>query len=385
MKLVYYSTAYFATHGGSSHSKHFFLESQRHPLITDVSIFPKHAGAHGALAAKGGSMRSWIRKISLMQIPLFYRRNKFHQENLIRTIQEEKPDAVIIRLDSNFLQIKNLRELFPSLVIATEVNASPFDESFRNIAFRFYFRALERKHLMLASCNFFVSDNLRRKIMGKSCDPSRDFVVHNGVDTTEFKPMEDSDEIRMELGLTRDNLVLGYIGTLDSHKHVDVLIHAFSRVPTKYPQARLVIIGDGHERAALEVLAKQLNIQSYVIFAGWRAHQRIPFYLNSFEIAIHHLANDYMSPLKLFEYMACRLPVIGPATHAVQEVFTDRKHLVVTTGSVDDLFQKMEMLLADEAMRRQLAEGGYKLVSEKFTWATNADFIISRMADKLKI
>ncbi len=382
MKLIYYTTAYYASHGGSIHSRHFFEESEKHPLINQVSIFPKQASFADRSDMSKKSWRTWIRSIPLLQILFFYRRNNFHLRNLIKTIKAEKPDAIVIRVDSNFLQIEKLRAMFPRLTLAAEINASPFDESFKNIAFRNFFRSLERKAYSLSDRNFFVSDHLRKKIMGASLNVERDLVVHNGVDTNIFKPQKNSHDVLKQWNIPPEDIVLGYIGTLDAHKRIDTLVQAFHVVAQTRKEVRLVIIGDGEDRQRLEALVAELKINDRVSFLRWQPHSTIPHLLSRFNIAIHHYASDYMSPLKLFEYMACKLPVIGPNTHAVKEIFTNGEHLCITDGTKEDIARQMERLISDKSAREAIAEGGYQLITQKFTWRHNADFIIRHLAQK---
>jgi glycosyltransferase involved in cell wall biosynthesis len=383
LKLIYYTTAFYASHGGSSHSKHFFKEAAANPLVHQVLLFPEKNSVGGSVKPSG-RFRSWIRKISLMQVYFFYRRNKFHLDKLLNFIGKEKPDAIIIRLDSNFLQLRALREKFPRLIIATEINASPFNESFKNIFLRPVFRRMERRYLAEATCNFFVSNALRLSIMGESIRKDRDFVVHNGVDIEAFKVLANRMTLRASYRLGEDELILGYIGTLDAHKKMDILLKSFQKVSNTFDHARLLIIGDGSEKGKLEQLANHLQIQNKVTFTGWQSHGEIPNYLNCFDIAIHHYAGDYMSPIKIFEYLACGAPVIGPDSSAVREVFKDGVHLRLTDGSVEDLANKIIDLLQHPDKRSALGLAGKELVEENYTWRKNADFILSQMNNKLE-
>lgn len=377
LRLIYYSTAYYAKHGGSTHSKHFLKEARLHHLVEEISVFPtKGAPVIDSSNRNYNSLRTWLRKVSLFQIYFFYRRNSFHFQDLVKYIQQEKPDAIIIRLDSNFLQISKLRKLFPDLIIGTEVNATPFDESFKNIAASSFFRKLERSTLLQAHCNFFVSNKLRSRIMNSLVDEKRDRVVPNGVDINMFKPDNNRAPIRQRHGFSHEDFVIGYIGTLDSHKHIDLLLKAFQRVRQSSYNLKLVIVGDGPDMSSLKQLTASLNLSDHVVYTNWLPHNDIPLYLNCFDLAIHHHAGDYMSPLKLFEYMACGVAVIGPNTSAVKDVFTDNVHLLITDGSVDDIASKILILLKDDAMRTRLASGALQFVRENYTWSHNADSII---------
>lgn len=313
----------------------------------------------------------------------FIRRNTFHYDDLVQYIELHKPDVVMIRLDSNFMQVRRLTHRFPSLVVATEVNASPFDEAFKNIAFVNFFRRLERNNLRY-SINFFVSDFLRRRIMGDVFDLDSNVVVHNGVDFTKFYPLAVNDNQSSILKKSQTDFVIGYIGTLDVHKQVDILLRAFGKVCLTYRDARLMIVGDGPDRTNLERLADELGIQQNVVFTGWVKHDEVPQYIRSFNLAVHHHAEKYMSPLKLFEYLACGVGVIGPKTPSVEEVFTDNREMLLTDGTVGDLSSKILLLIEEPGRLAGLAQHGKELVESSYSWAHNADVIVTKLVATLK-
>lgn len=379
MKLLYYSTAYYAKHGGSTHSRHFFVEAGKHRLVTEIRLFPESPKS----ALRGSSVnrfRKTIRSIGLAQIFFLFRRNKFHYDELVDCIEKYSPDAVIVRLDSNFLQLNKLSRRFPDMLLVAEVNASPFDESFKNIAFKSYFRCLERKAL-LNSLNVFVSAYLRQRIMGESFDQGSNVVVHNGVDLSLFQ--SGKNKVIFDAPKS-DQFIVGYIGTLDMHKRIDVLLRAMVKVIAKTTKVKLMIVGDGPERLALEALSNELCLNDHVEFVGWVPHDKIPSYIRSFDLAVHHYAEKYMSPLKLFEYLACEVPVIGPKTPAVEEVFSDGYNIVLTDGSKEDLSERILELYVEPGRLSLLASNGRELVETKYSWSHNADKIIGYIRANLK-
>jgi glycosyltransferase involved in cell wall biosynthesis len=386
MKVIYYSTAYHAAHGGSTHSRHFVNEARKHPSVDSIIVFPQ-----GPITGAAPQQHSWrerlrklLRSIPLLQVLFFYRRNRFNAKGLECIIEKERPDAVLMRLDSNFLQIRTLRLRFPSLIIATEVNASPFSESFSNIASKGRFQKKEAAALTLSDCNFFVSENLRQRIMGGLANSCRDHVVHNGVDTTVFTRKGDREQLRRRLGFSMGMEVVGYIGTLDEHKYIENLLYAFAQLIQKRSTLYLVIIGDGPALSVLKALSTKLGIHAAVRFTGWINHRQVPDYLNCFDIAVHHHAQDYMSPLKLFEYLAAGLPVVGPDIPAVREIFEDGTHLVLTTKNTDDIAAKIKFLLESKIEAEELAVRGRTLVLQYFTWQQNADRILKILSAKVR-
>jgi glycosyltransferase involved in cell wall biosynthesis len=370
MKILYYSTAYYSTHGGSNHSRAFVTYCRKHRYVTEIEVFPEQSGIIINRSEK--KLKHFLKRIPIFQVIFFLRRNTFHLRSLKEKIKSFKPDVLHIRLDSNFLQIKRLRQDFPDIIISTEINATTFDESFRNIAFKNNFRELEYRSLMYADFNFFVSGYLRQHIM-KQIKIERDFVVHNGVDLNLFS----SNQTLVHVNNEREFTFI-YVGTLDYHKRMHILIEAFRQINLKFPNTRLIVIGDGPTKDELIESAKAMGIAHSIDFHGWIAHDKIPQYLLKSDIAVHHFAEEYMSPLKLFEYMAMGIPVIAPSTPSVKEIITDGVHAILTNGESDDIKQKMLKLINDKDLRLKIAEYGSKLVHDKYSWHHNVDFIISK-------
>lgn len=368
--ILYYSNALIAGHGGKLHSEAFIKEAQKNEITNNLICFPRPSGE----VATGNSwFRKKLKKIPLLQVCFFYRRNHKSYKEIISTLEKTQVDCLHIRLDSNFLIIGKLKKRFPELLITTEVNASPFDENFSNIPFKKFFKNLEQKCLQKADANFFVSGFLRKKII-KDILSNRDFVVHNGVDLELF---EDGQSIK-----NKENITFGYVGTLDFHKNLNILFDAFQQVQKIHPGAKLLLVGDGPMYPELRKYVKKKKLSNSIRFVGRVPHKEINTYLKKMDIAIHHSANPYMSPLKIFEYLAAGLPVIGPDIPAVREIFKNGQDIILVKKNKEDIAEKMQFLLENEQKREYLSTNGREKVVANFGWNKNAEKILTVLQEK---
>ena len=381
MKLLYYSTAYFASHGGSLQSVNFVEAARKHKKVHDVRVYPKKPSTLNHAVSSG--LRAFLRRIPLLQILFFFRRSKLNYNGLLEEIEDFGPNAVLIQTDSTFLQVKWLKSNFPELIVATIVNASPFDEPFKNIACISWFRRLERKSLLKADMNFFISESLRAHILKSEADEKKSLVVFNGVDIEKFYPIEDKSSLRNELGYDSGYFYLGYVGTVDIHKRLDILVRAMVNFKDFVPQARLVIVGDGPGMPPFIEQIRKLELEAWVQVKGWVNHSTINKHINCFDIAIHHFAQGYMNPLKLFEYHAVGVPVIAPKIPAVQEFITDEEHALLTDGTPEDIADKVKRLYEDPVMRSKIAKSGRDHIRKQFTWERHTDIIINKIQNRL--
>ena len=384
MRLLYYSSAFHARHGGSSHSREFVRFASRNPLVESITVFPENRSSEDSSALAARRVKAVFLNGPLARVVRFYRRNRFRYEALRRQIANTKPDVLLIRPDNNFLQVPRIKRDFPGILVATEVNSSPFDESYQDIAFREYFRARERKAYTAADANFFVSDHLRDTIIGPDRSHDRDHVVYNGVDPNQFVFAGHVGDLRKKLDLPVNRQIIGYVGTLDKHKKVEILLDAFAMVLKSHPDVFLLIVGDGAGRALLDEQIARLGIGGAVCITGWVPHSLVADYTFSIDVAVHHHANAYQCPLKLLEYMASGLPVVGPDIPFVRKNFTHGRHLLITSADAQTLARQIRAVLQNPVLAQMLRAGGKKHVVSHFTWQKNADTIIGVITNRLK-
>ena len=223
MKILYYSSTFGARHGGSNHSKHFVKYASKAPDVEEIEIFPPVRQLNVTVVKESG-FKKLARRFSFFLIPRFYARNRHYFEELCVRIEDFQPDVLVMRPDNNFLQIPRLKQRFPKLLIATELNASSFDESYVDIPFKKFFKRIERNAYAQADANFLVSDLLIETVFADRYDANREFVVYNGVEPEKYINPNTPRIFQAKLGIPEGKLVLGYLGTLDKHKKVEVLI-----------------------------------------------------------------------------------------------------------------------------------------------------------------
>src|SRR5690606_37514562 len=130
--------------------------------------------------------------------------------------------------------------------------------------------------------------------------------------------------------------------------------------------------GDGFERATLTQLVSDLDLGDSVIFAGRQPFAKIPKIISVFDIAIvsaRSAEGFHYSPMKLREYLAAGKPSIAPRAGEIPETFRDGVHLLMyEAGDIEDIAEKMGMLLGDAALMRRLTEGAAEYVRGNGTW-----------------
>ena len=163
-----------------------------------------------------------------------------------------------------------------------------------------------------------VSDGVAAEVRALGVDAARVTVVGTGVDTETFQPLAAPDDERVT--------TLVYAGTMSEIHGAAVFVRAFGRIAADHPEAQLVMLGQGTERADLERLADSLA-PGQVRFEGLVAADRVAQVLGSARAGLASVRPGkgyaFSFPTKLFVSTACGTPVIyagvGPGATMVRE------------------------------------------------------------------
>jgi glycosyltransferase involved in cell wall biosynthesis len=158
-----------------------------------------------------------------------------------------------------------------------------------------------------------ISKWLREDLAKKGIERSKMIPLSEGIDPSRFLDAN-VEEIWKRYDLNGSKVVI-YIGTMDKLRHLDVLIHAFSKVKKEKERVKLLMVGEGSDERNLQRLADELGIKDKVIFIGQIPHSEIPDFITASDIGVSPVPPlsfyKFSSPIKLFEYMAMGKPVVA--------------------------------------------------------------------------
>lgn len=158
-----------------------------------------------------------------------------------------------------------------------------------------------------------VSPSLVEKLRGLGFSSQ---LITNGVDPEFFYPMK-GDDARRELGIGKDEFVIGFSGSIERWYALDEMIRAMPELIEYNPATRLLIIGGSlftGYRAELENLVRDLGIADKVTFTGIKPYHELPRYIASMDVGTIPLSpprwSEIALPNKFFEYSACGKPIV---------------------------------------------------------------------------
>ncbi len=163
-----------------------------------------------------------------------------------------------------------------------------------------------------------------------------------------------------------------YTGQTFPWKGVDTLIRA-----SKYINGNVVIIGgEDEELKELKKMSQELGAEN-IMFMGWVKPADIRKFLSQASVGVIPLKRDtisqyYTSPLKMFEYMACGIPIVASDLPSIREVLRNEENaILVEPDNPVDLAQAINRLLDDKELARRISENALRDVKE-YSWDERA-------------
>lgn len=174
---------------------------------------------------------------------------------------------------------------------------------------------------LIARCSsamVVVSQEARRRMIEvERIAPERLVFLPNGIRAL---PPGDAGTVRAELGIGQGDPVIGTVCILRSEKALDVLVGAAQILVKDFPRLRVLIVGEGDERARIQALVDQLGLEEHVLLPGARTD--VPNVLAALDVAV--LSSDYEGiPLSLLEFMDAGKPIVATNVGGIPEVIAD--------------------------------------------------------------
>jgi len=200
-------------------------------------------------------------------------------------------------------------------------------------------------------------------------------VIPNGVRPEQFSP-----RVPPAFSSEPGTFTVGFVGTLKPWHGLPVLIEAFRQLHTNAPAARLLIVGDGPERASLTAMVDDYGLSEAVRFTGAVTHDAVPALLSAMDVAVApypNLPDFYFSPLKVLEYMAAGVPVVASRIGQLRDLIRQNvSGILCPPGDAATLAAALFSLWRHPFTRFQLAQAAHANVLRHHTWDAVANRLI---------
>jgi glycosyltransferase involved in cell wall biosynthesis len=207
-----------------------------------------------------------------------------------------------------------------------------------------------------------VSDAVAQELVRSGVPFHKITLIENGVDPAAFS--NGTDRVRAELNL-RNVPVIGYVGRLAPEKGLDVLISSIPGIVKHFPNARVILVGDGPIRHHLADLAQTLGIDTNVKFLGVRRDMADLY--RAMDILVLP-SRDEGFPMTILEALAAGKAVVASSVGQIPRVIRDHETgLLVQPGSRQQLAEAIVELFRSPELMDKLRLQGKHLVDQEFT------------------
>jgi glycosyltransferase involved in cell wall biosynthesis len=228
---------------------------------------------------------------------------------------------------------------------------------------------------------------LRQRFLDMGFSSDKVIVLPDGVDLDLFESLPSKEDCRRQLGLPLERPIIGYIGrfrTLEMEKGIPELVGAMKDLSSVNGAEPLLLCVGGPIDAVptyLE-LARRIGIpQDRLWFADRVPNTEVPYWIRAFDVALapfprtDHYAY-FMSPLKLFEYMAAGVPILATNLPSIREVLRHGENAwLVPPSNPKALAEGIRNLLENPDLAERLAQQARKDVRQ-YTWKRRAAVIL---------
>jgi glycosyltransferase involved in cell wall biosynthesis len=175
--------------------------------------------------------------------------------------------------------------------------------------------------------------------------------------------------------VARTGPIIGYVGRIKKYKSVDHLLRAFAIVLKIIPNAKLIIIGDGDGKPAFEQLSHELQIDHAATFTGFLPLEEKVRQLNQMQIVVNTSAKEGWG-LTVTEANACGVPAVASDVPGLRDAVIDGETgLLYEYGNIEQLAEKILLLLRDEHLRTRLTNGALEY-AQSLTWDKSAKIML---------
>lgn len=279
------------------------------------------------------------------------------------------PTALLVGQLLSLPVIMDMAEDYPEMIRDTWTYEGPglADVFIRN---PLVLKCMERAVLPLLDGVLVVSEDSGKRIQGLGVKQDNISVVGNtprvDLDDRAFASVEQS--IR-----DKSSHIVLYVGGLEESRGLEVVVRAVREAKESLPDILFVIVGEGTSKARLQSLSRALDVESNVLFLGWRVFAEIPAIIGAADLCIvpHYVTRHTNTtlPNKIFDYMLFKKPVLVTDSESLMHIVKEAKcGEVYHDVSHTELAVCMAGILSNDDLRMQYGASGYAAVCSRYNW-----------------
>ncbi len=174
--------------------------------------------------------------------------------------------------------------------------------------------------------------------------------------------------IREELGLSAAAPVVLYTGTFEAYQGLDLLFAAARYVIERRPDVRFVLAGGRPDQViAARAMAERAGLPSAVVFAGQRAAEEIPLFLDAANVLVSPRSTGTNTPLKIYQYLRSGRPIVATRLLTHTQVLNDEV-AILTAATAEGFGAGILAALTDGVRAKAVGDSARTLADTKYSY-----------------
>jgi glycosyltransferase involved in cell wall biosynthesis len=296
--------------------------------------------------------------------------------NIVGFIKKEKPHIIhCVPLDSPlsliFILLSDIFHFKIAGPIVTQLNGFFLPWNTEQKLLFSLSRIIVTNYASKKSAKIFAKSNWLMEIVAKSYNlATKKFtVIPLGTDPNLYKFSQSSRyELRKEMNLNDEEIVILYSGKIDPSKGIDLLINAISPIMIENKLVKLLIIGRGPPSYSnyINNLSRDLGISNRVIFQPWADKKKLAALYSVADIAVW----PGLSSISIVDAASVGLPLIIAKAPAEIFAISDNNGLSFEIGNIQELRKHLVLLIGNPALRKKMGQRSRFLVEKNLNWAS---------------
>ena len=247
-----------------------------------------------------------------------------HKKEIERQIKEFKPDII---LGLGILNTYNASKIakkhgIPFVYYFIDVLHALIPEK----AFQSMGKWFTQKTIQNATLVITINKKLSEFAVRMGSKPDRTILIDAGIDLASYNPDLDDSRIREEYGISREDIVLFFMGWIYEFAGMKELARALGESKDKYPNYKILVVGDGDAYDEMCQIRDEYDMADQLILTGKQPFERIPEFLASADFCLlpAHIDEPIMQdivPIKIYEYLAMKKVVIATELPGISKEF----------------------------------------------------------------
>jgi glycosyltransferase involved in cell wall biosynthesis len=371
MKIVHVITRMIL--GGAQENTLLSVDDQHHLWHDEATLVTGPAiGPEGSLIERARARELDLRIIPELRREIHPLRDWQSYRQITRILAEIKPDIVHTHSSKAGILGRAAAHKLRLPVVHT-IHGSPFHPYQSAIVHEAYRRA---EKWAARRCDRLISvcDAMTEQYVAAGVAPREKFVtVYSGMEVEPFlNPPRARDDVRRELGLSPEHVVVGKVARLFDLKGHEFVISAARTAVAQNDSLRFLFVGDGLLRGQLEAEIACAGLSGHFVFTGLVPPARVAELISAMDIVVHASLREGLARVLPQALIAGR-PVISYDIDGAREVvLPGETGFLLPPRSVVELADAIIQLAQDPAMRDRMGQTGRAKFTEQFRHETMA-------------